>query len=466
MNDEVHKLLKEIKNIVLDVTIGKPSVSLTVKAKKVLDKVLEWVNKYESKSFEMINVDIYSKISDICSELRKLKVLLDAQNIQNKSSLEAELLININNKLNTIKNSLEDKELKELDSYQKNRLLENDSKEYAQYVLEKVYECKKALDNYEEELKSRRSNLKGLEDALEEKAQSIEKAQDEFQDKLKLKNTQFTKKIQDELDKLASNIYEEQLASYFHEERLVLKGEIQPPIILASIACTILLIFFILKKTNSIMPDISEGVFLCLLSLGIFSSSLLILDFLFEFINYKYIAKNIKTDNRVQLNKIFIMNFKLKTINGLMTPFWCWLIGIFIGMGSIFVIALERYISLRNRGLSVSAYIENIIPSIALCLILIWFTWFCSKQFSYIKQICDEYEYKYVLSKSYLSYRDEAKGLGDSTEVNALLISLLDSVIKNIATSPVRLVKLDSHMPIAELLKILNPINNSTKNNK
>ena len=41
MNDEVHKLLKEIKNIVLDVTIGKPSVSLTVKAKKVLDKVLE-----------------------------------------------------------------------------------------------------------------------------------------------------------------------------------------------------------------------------------------------------------------------------------------------------------------------------------------------------------------------------------------------------------------------------------------
>ena len=174
MNDKVHKLLKEIKNIVLDVTIGKPSVSLTVKAKKVLDKVLEWVNKYESKSFEMINVDIYSKISDICSELRKLQVLLDAQNIQNKSSLEAELLININNKLNTIKNSLEDKELKELDSYQKNRLLENDSKEYAQYVLEKVYECKKALDDYEEELKSRRSNLEGLEDALEEKAQSIE----------------------------------------------------------------------------------------------------------------------------------------------------------------------------------------------------------------------------------------------------------------------------------------------------
>ena len=81
MNDEVHKLLKEIKNIILDVTIGKPSVSLTVKAKKVLDKVLEWVNKYESKSFEMINVDIYSKISDICSELRKLQVLLDAQNI-------------------------------------------------------------------------------------------------------------------------------------------------------------------------------------------------------------------------------------------------------------------------------------------------------------------------------------------------------------------------------------------------
>jgi hypothetical protein len=84
-------------------------------------------------------------------------------------------------------------------------------------------------------------------------------------------------------------------------------------------------------------------------------------------------------------------------------------------------------------------------------MILTWFTWFSSKQFSYIKQVRDEYEYKYALSKSYLSYRKEAEDLS-GTDKKELLLLLLGSVINNIATSPVQSVKSDCHTPFSEVL--------------
>ena len=101
-------------------------------------------------------------------------------------------------------------------------------------------------------------------------------------------------------------------------------------------------------------------------------------------------------------------------------------------------------------------------------MILVWFTWFCSKQFSYTKQICDEYEYKYALSKSYLSYRDEAKKISlndeDKGKYEAVIVALLDSVIKNIATSPVKSVKPDCHTPFTEVFGSLKEAVNTVKN--
>lgn len=84
-----------------------------------------------------------------------------------------------------------------------------------------------------------------------------------------------------------------------------------------------------------------------------------------------------------------------------------------------------------------------VLSNLPIFMILVWFTWFTSKQFSYTKQICDEYEYKYALSKSYLSYREEAKELAERRKNDVILVALLYSVIKNIATSPVKSVKLD-----------------------
>lgn len=106
-----------------------------------------------------------------------------------------------------------------------------------------------------------------------------------------------------------------------------------------------------------------------------------------------------------------------------------------------------------------------VLSNLPIFMILVWFT---SKQFSYTKQICDEYEYKYALSKSYLSYRDEAKKISlndeDKGKYEAVIVALLDSVIKNVATSPVKSVKPDCHTPFTEVFGSLKEAVNTVKN--
>ena len=87
-------------------------------------------------------------------------------------------------------------------------------------------------------------------------------------------------------------------------------------------------------------------------------------------------------------------NISWNTKNEILTPYWCWLGLTFAGMGFICYFAKDVY---DSQALSEWQQVFSRLP---LFTILIWFTWFCSKQFSYIKQICDEYEYKYALSKS------------------------------------------------------------------
>lgn len=147
-------------------------------------------------------------------------------------------------------------------------------------------------------------------------------------------------------------------------------------------------------------------------------------------------------------------------IKELLTPYWCWLIATFAGMVAIGFVALDVYHKLKgSTALTYSVFL----PYTAGYMILIWFTWFCSKQFSYVKQICDEYEYKYALSKSYLSYRDEAAKLAEEKGDVSIMIALLDSVIKNIAQSPVQSVQRDCHTPFSE---VFNAVKDVTKVNK
>ncbi len=465
MNEKVHRLLRSIKSTILDITTGKPVVSLVAKTKNVLNKVLDFVNKYENKNFELVDVNVYSKISAIDSLLRQLQIVIESKEMKNKAYNESNLIIEVSNNLNAINTVLKKLSLPDLDAEEKRKLLLDESKDKIEYIWEHINECKRQLSDYEDDLQKRRSNLEGLEEWLGKKSDSIEEKQDLFEKNLQAQNEKFTKKIQGELSKLANNIYEEELAGYFHKERLALKGDIKAPIVLGALGFSILITISLLQQSTSIFFNIPKGISLCIFYMGIFSLLLLIIDFLFECIQYRNIINSIM-ERSFNFTSYLNINFELKTVKGLITPYWCWLFGIFLGMGSIFSIALERYISLKDRGLNFTVYLENIIPSALLCMILIWFTWFCSKQFSYTKQLCDEYEYKYVLSKSYLRYRDEARELGDNTKVDSLLISLLDAVIKNIATSPVQSVKSDCHTPIAELMKVLEPMARKVKNDE
>ena len=129
--------------------------------------------------------------------------------------------------------------------------------------------------------------------------------------------------------------------------------------------------------------------------------------------------------------------------------YWGWLGATFLGMISILLFDIYIINSFDSESGTNLTQVMIKLPSM---MILVWFTWFCSKQFSYVKQICDEYEYKYVLSESYIAYRDEARSIAKNINDEHILAVLLDSVIKNIATSPVQTVKFDSHIPFSELI--------------
>lgn len=71
--------------------------------------------------------------------------------------------------------------------------------------------------------------------------------------------------------------------------------------------------------------------------------------------------------------------------------------------------------------------------------------------------------HEYALAKSYISYRDEARNIINNQDNNALLVTLLDSVIKNIANSPVQSVRQDVHTPFSE---VFNAVKETIKKDK
>lgn len=164
--------------------------------------------------------------------------------------------------------------------------------------------------------------------------------------------------------------------------------------------------------------------------------------------------EDIKNDvHRNKLSRYFSNeHIKLKRPfkeNKFNSQYWGWLGATFLGM--FFILLFATYIIWSFNSES-GTNLTQVIVRLPFMMILVWFTWFCSKQFSYVKQICDEYEYKYVLSESYIAYRDEARAIAKNINDEHILAVLLDAVIKNIATSPVQTVKFDSHIPFSELI--------------
>lgn len=267
-------------------------------------------------------------------------------------------------------------------------------------------------------------------------------------DDLKKDHENFKVKIYKDINDIQNAVNREQLAAYFLNERKKLKGDIDIPVLIYTVLFEIF-IFFITDTFTEFWRDFTL-LKLIIFLVGIFIA---ILPFV-KWGYYRFFEPETKNDVK-----------PFDEIKAILTPYWCWLSLTFLGMFSIFTRAEEFYTENMLEILKLKPFL--FLGNLPFFMILVWFTWFCSKQFSYTKQICDEYEYKYALSKSYLSYRDEAKSISlndeDKGKYEAVIVSLLDSVIKNIATSPVKSVKPDCHTPFTEVFGSLKEVINIQK---
>ena len=340
----------------------------------------------------------------------------------------------------------------------------NDSKITIRELIDKINRYNIQVDNASKDLNNQKTealadidnNRKDFKKSIEDYKKDITETNEELKKELKKQyddldtnHKNFKKKIYKDLNDIQNAVNREQLAAYFLNERKKLKGDIDIPVLIYTVLFEIF-IFFITDTFTEFWHDFTL-LKLIIFLVGIFIA---ILPFV-KWGYYKFFEPETKNDVK-----------PFDEIKAILTPYWCWLSLTFLGMFSIFTRAEEFYTENMLEILKLKPFL--FLGNLPFFMILVWFTWFCSKQFSYTKQICDEYEYKYALSKSYLSYRDEAKNIAlndeDKGKYEAVIVSLLDSVIKNIATSPVKSVKPDCHTPFTEVFGSLKDVMKHTEN--
>lgn len=314
------------------------------------------------------------------------------------------------------------------------------------YTSKRLSEGKRKLNDAEEEFEQKTKEIhanlvtnsdaiyKKFEEQFKENFEGLNRKIDAEKTKYTNSVLDFNKKVKElnkRFDALEIGTYREELARYFLREHDKLKGKIDSLAALyfvflnAGVAVATYLVTSLGCKFTTVNAVLSgfAAIIIC------------------SFIIFHWDTKKVNA-------RVF------KSMEGLLTPYWCWLFLTFVGMSSILYKAIS--VSTGNDSsntISGSSILGLIVPHIGVYIILVWFTWFSAKQFSYTKQIADEYEYKYALAKAYMSYKDEALSVVIEHNNNPYLVALLDSVIKNIANSPVQCVKQDVHTPFSEVLK-------------
>lgn len=423
---------------------------------KILEKLYNWFSNNTYETIECVsNVD--ESIENILN-----KIYVDIQKIRDDSIDEKQFKIrlaelkNYYDKLESIFEKIEQNDLKIIkllkfinaDSNYKITIKDLIDK-IKQYNIQ-ANNASNDLANYKKEaLADIERERKDFTQSLNDYKNDIEKTKNNLinqYNELKEYHENTKNEIYSSIDDIQNSVNREQLAAYFLNERKKLKGDLNIPVIIYTF---LLETIYFLKVDYYITASWHQFVFLRIYALAICIFILLLP--LVQFLCDRYIEKN---------NEVTIKPFE--ELKALLTPYWCWLGLTFIGMGCIAKVAYALYYVNSTKIDHLDPYL--LLANLPIFMILVWFTWFSSKQFSYTKQICDEYEYKYALSKSYLSYRDEAKELAARGNNDAILVALLDSVIKNIATSPVKSVKPDCHTPFTEVFGSLKEAVNTVKN--
>lgn len=315
----------------------------------------------------------------------------------------------------------------------------------AEYVNKRLTDIKENLNSSESDFKKEKELLLGklrkenddikaeLKKANDVNVEELQKGMALQRDAIKDTLNQLNL-LKERLSVIDQNVYREELATFFLKEHDDIKGSIDPIYLLINLVSSIGFTEVILTslKAHHIPLSYLNGV-------EVFFIVYVVVAKIGDVI-LKYKSKN---DSR-----LFLTNLR-----GILTPYWCWLMATLIGMGTILYKALELSEIIKENLKNNVEPLHSVLPYFGMYVVLAWFTWFASKQFSYNKQICDEYEYKYALSKSYMLYKKEAESVITEGQSNAVLLSLLDCVIKNIAHSPVQSVKQDVHTPFSEVFK-------------
>ncbi len=313
---------------------------------------------------------------------------------------------------------------------------------FTSYIESQKEEIRQVKENAVQEIKG------DARDARDKTKDTVEKVASEFQSNT-IHMQEETKKLHNQLKQymgsLADDVQRELLAKYFEKERIKMKGNIDIKVIGIPF-----IIVLILKSVGS--PEYMTFLRTILVYIGLF----FLIQMGCNYFTLKESRQVNDNDSKGRFCNSVLKIIKQHTIEALFSPYWCWLAGTFLGMFSIMVIAV--CIVLMSLFYWENVTYQRLLPFSPLCLVLIWVTWFCSKHFSYTKQVCDEYEYKYALSKSYLSYRQEAELLANRAGNDILLSDLMRAIIINIARSPVQSVKNDSNMPLSEILQTVKDI--------
>lgn len=366
-------------------------------------------------------VSILSKLNDYYNKIEKIAKNYGL-NYENREKLLKEEISKFYNYINSSKDNIEnlinefDKKLKQYDVQSTN--------DFKVLIAHK----QSAIENIDKEKENFLESIDIYKTTIEDTRNTLLKNYGD----LKIFHDNFKNKIYQDLNDIQNSVNREQLAAYFLNERKKLKGDIDIPVIIYTLLIEVVIYFTVDVFTSfwNIYGFLKTIAFL----LCLFIALLLFVK------NIYYKVFDTERKNNVK---------PFDEIKAILTPYWCWLGLTFLGMFSIFTMADKFYTEDIIELLEAKPFL--VLSNLPIFMILVWFTWFCSKQFSYTKQICDEYEYKYALSKSYLSYRDEAKELAARGNNDAILVALLDSVIKNVATSPVKSVKPDCHTPFTEV---------------
>lgn len=377
------------------------------------------------------------KIKNLVSNLKTYYNLIELafKNIDKNSDNIKNNIIQLLQYLNLVDNSkITIKDLIEkIERY--NIQADNDSKDLTIHKKEALADIERKRIDFNQSIDDYRKDIEATKEKLVKQYNDLNEYHKNFQNK-----------IYKELDDIQNSVNREQLAAYFLNERRKLKGDVELPILIYTFLFEAI---YFLQIDYYITASWHKFIFLRVFALAICIFILLLP--CVQFLYYKIIIKN-------EIDRVKPFD----EMKALLTPYWCWLGLTFSGMACIAKIAYSLYYINSTKFDHLEPYL--LFANLPVFMILVWFTWFCSKQFSYTKQICDEYEYKYALSKSYLSYRDEAKNVSDNDrgKYDAIMVSLLDSVIKNIATSPVKSVKPDCHTPFTEVFGSLKDIIKTT----